>query len=333
MINFQAFNGAVKVSLDPQSKNITASFHDGGSRIQAVCAGDFKQVDEHTEGYLRELDGQLAAGVPLDPARLASRHLQLMPQRLALAMSYLTPRLRQVAEWLVASRETTNFTYGLTERSLTYLSHTVALVAGIDQPTALAYIREPEGDADLNGYVTDMTVRHGLRFIADDHPNFGRRLGWYAMVRARKPAVVIETGVDKGMGSVLLCAALRRNAAEGRPGTYYGTDINPQAGYLLGGPYAEVGRILYGDSVETLKTFDRPIDLFVNDSDHSVEYERVEYATIRSKLAPGAVVLGDNSHNSTALVDFAEATGRRFLFFREEPRDHWYPGAGIGMAF
>lgn len=333
MIYFERFKGAIKIALDPHGKSITASFNDDGGKIKAVCAGEFQQVDEHTEGYLREFDRRLAASVPPDPTQIAARHLHLMPQRLALAMSYLTPRLRQVAEWLVMSREVTNFTYGLTGRSLAYLSHMVAVVAGIDQPTALAYIREPEGDAELNDHVSALTVRHEARFLADDHPDFGRRLGWYALVRARKPAVVIETGVDKGMGSVLLCAALRRNATEGRPGTYYGTDINPEAGYLLGGPYAEVGRILYGDSVETLKAFDRPIDLFINDSDHSAEYERVEYDTIRSRLAPGAVILGDNSHESTALVEFAQATGRRFLFFREEPRDHWYPGAGIGMAF
>jgi hypothetical protein len=24
---------------------------------------------------------------------------------------------------------------------------------------------------------------------------------------------------------------------------------------------------------------------------------------------------------------------RNFLFFKEEPEEHWYPGAGIGIAF
>ena len=80
---------------------------------------------------------------------------------------------------------------------------------------------------------------------------------------------MIETGVDKGLGSVVVCAALLRNRAEGAPGNYLGTDIRPEAGALLTGPYAEVGRILYGDSIGSLETVTGPIDLFINDSDLS----------------------------------------------------------------
>jgi hypothetical protein len=54
---------------------------------------------------------------------------------------------------------------------------------------------------------------------------------------------------------------------------------------------------------------------------------------IRPRLGPRAVLLGDNSHATTALADFSEAHGRRFAFFKEQPRKHWYPGAGIGISF
>jgi hypothetical protein len=54
---------------------------------------------------------------------------------------------------------------------------------------------------------------------------------------------------------------------------------------------------------------------------------------VGGKLARDGVVIGDNAHCTTELLEFAEKTGRRFLFFREEPKDHWYPGAGIGAAF
>jgi hypothetical protein len=33
----------------------------------------------------------------------------------------------------------------------------------------------------------------------------------------------------------------------------------------------------------------------------------------------------------TALAEFSERSGRRFVFFSERPKDHWYPGAGIGI--
>jgi hypothetical protein len=84
-------------------------------------------------------------------------------------------------------------------------------------------------------------------------PAFGVTSGWYAFVRILS-RVVVETGVDKGLGSVLLCAALMRNRAEGFPGQYLGTDINPDAGFLLAEPYNGVGGILYGDSIQSLQS-------------------------------------------------------------------------------
>ena len=75
------------------------------------------------------------------------------------------------------------------------------------------------------------------------------------------------------------------------------------------------------------------IDLFINDSDHSAEYEAIEYQTVAPRLEKGVVLLGDNAHATDALHRFAVSTGRRFQFFKEEPARHWYPGAGIGFAF
>jgi predicted O-methyltransferase YrrM len=148
-----------------------------------------------------------------------------------------------------------------------------------------------------------------------------------------KPKVVVETGVDKGLGSVVLCAALLRNRNDGEPGRYYGTDLNPAAGYLLSGKYAETGEILYGDSIESLRALGDPIDLFINDSDHSAEYEAAEYETIKDNLSPSAVILGDNSHVTDKLFQFSRHNGRQFIFWEEEPINHWYPGGGIGFSF
>jgi predicted O-methyltransferase YrrM len=172
-----------------------------------------------------------------------------------------------------------------------------------------------------------------LKEYADLRVDFGRRLGWYAFARVLKPKIIIETGVDKGIGSVLLCSALLKNKEEGFDGRFFGTDINPEAGYLLKGKYAELGKILYGDSIETLSQFNEKIDLFINDSDHSAEYEYREYITIKDKIAENGVILGDNSHTTDKLAIFSNETKRNFLFFREEPSGHWYPGAGIGISF
>jgi predicted O-methyltransferase YrrM len=263
-----------------------------------------------------------------------SRRLAEMGGRAGTALGYFTGPLRRVAQWLLWSQETTNFTYDLTDRNKAYLAHTVSLVTGRPVAEIQGYLAEPESDGKLMGWLRLHAEGLSASHPVDREPRFGRRLGWYAVVRAMKPAIVVETGVEKGLGSVLLCAALARNNRDGSYGEYVGTDIDPQAGILLdGSPFARYGRILYGDSLKSLGDLDCPVDVFINDSDHSAAYEVAEYDLIESKLSSTAIVLGDNAHITDALQKFAEKSGRRFLYFNEVPKDHWYPGAGIGFAF
>jgi predicted O-methyltransferase YrrM len=159
-------------------------------------------------------------------------------------------------------------------------------------------------------------------------------MGWYAMVRARRPAHVVETGVDKGLGSCVLAAALLRNAAEGHPGRVSALDINPEAGYLAAAPpWSSVVDLVIGDSVASIGALTTPVDLFLHDSDHSVAHERAEFAAVEPKLAPGALLLTDNVTTTNVLARHAEQTGRRFLAFTERPARHWFPGDGIGAAW
>jgi hypothetical protein len=256
----------------------------------------------------------------------------LMPFRLATALGHYAPKLKYIPGWTLSSRETTNFTYEITARNKEYLAHTVSVVTGVSYSTVAGLLREIEEDEGIRRHVIERVRQGPKRHVSDETCVFGRRAGWYAFARILKPRVVVETGIDKGLGSVLLCAALMRNQAEGFPGQYFGTDINPAAGFLLAEPYSSVGRVLYGDSIQSLQSIPS-IDLFVNDSDHSAEYERREYETIMPKLASGGVILGDNCHCNDVLAELSAEVGRQFVFFREEPKDHWYPGGGIGISF
>ncbi|MDO8432773.1 MAG: class I SAM-dependent methyltransferase [Candidatus Binatus sp.] len=248
-------------------------------------------------------------------------------------MKYVGDPIKQLAIWLVQSREYTNFTYDLDSTNRQYLAAFVAQITGKSYSEVSGYIAELENDKRLAAHILQVTSNSLLRSFADSSVRYARRLGWYAIVRANRPRVVIETGVDKGLGACVLTAALSRNSEEGYPGYYYGLDINPDAGYLLCGEYQKFGEIVYGDSIETLKSFSEPIDLFINDSDHSAGYEAAEYETISNKLSDDSIVLGDNAHLTTKLLEFADRTGREFLYFQEKPLRHWYPGAGIGAAF
>jgi hypothetical protein len=77
------------------------------------------------------------------------------------------------------------------------------------------YIRELHQDARLKRIVAERVAQLGRSGGMDPVAKFGRRVGWYALARALKPSVVVETGVEKGLEALVLCAALLRNAQEG----------------------------------------------------------------------------------------------------------------------
>jgi predicted O-methyltransferase YrrM len=253
--------------------------------------------------------------------------------RAKLAFGYCSAPFRKVMVWLLNSKETTNFTYHLEETNRRYLASLISDITGKEFNEILAYMDEIIDDPELKRHVEETTKQGVTNITSDREARFGRRIGWYAFVRAMKPKIIVETGVDKGLGACVLTSALMKNKEEGYAGYYYGTDINPKAGYLLSKSYGNFGEILYGDSIESLRKLDEKIDIFINDSDHSADYEAREYETVKAKLASNAIVLGDNSHTNDKLLNFALATGRRFVFFQEKPLNHWYPGAGIGIAF
>ena len=261
--------------------------------------------------------------------------LMLIPVRLTGrgVRSHYGRQLSLLWRWLFKSREHTNFTYDLTRLNRRYLARFLSMVCDKPPEKMEEYLLEVINDEQLRNHIIQMTKTSARCYLSDEEARYARRIGWYAIVRAIKPRVVVETGVDKGLGTVCLAAAIMRNSAEGHPGYVYGTDINPKAGYLLSMPYNRFGQLLIGDSIESLKALDVNVDLFISDSDHSVDYEMLEFETIAPKLSANAIILGDNSHFSDKLINFAEKTNRNFLFFQESPQDHWYPGAGIGAAY
>lgn len=246
-------------------------------------------------------------------------------------MEYYKNNLAMIDQWVGQDKETSNFYYKLTALNRDQLAQLISSITGERYERIVQYFDELESDVELRKHLEQ--ALKGTGYGKDIEIEYGRRLGWYAFVRVLKPKVVVETGVDHGVGSCVLASALLRNIEEGDEGKYYGTEIRREAGQLFCGKYATAGEILYDDSIISLKNLKEEIDLFVNDSDHSGEYEYQEYLTIAGKLAGKAVILGDNSHVTDSLSRFSKEQGRKFIFFSEKPEGHWYPGAGIGVSY
>ncbi len=259
-----------------------------------------------------------------------------MPSKLSrfyYATTYYNKFYFKILKWIFKSNEYTNFTYDLTPNNKLLLAQFISHLTKVEINTVFGYFEEIEKDDKLKSHIVEYTNQSNQSKYADTSCFYGRRIGWYTFVRILKPNIVIETGVEKGMGSVVITSALKKNHEEGFEGRYYGTDINPEAGYLFQGEYTNYGEILFGDSIKSLQNFDKNIDLFINDSDHSLEYEKSEYQTIIDKLSKSSFIISDNAHCSPELSHFSMQTKRDYLFFKEEPMDHWYPGGGIGVSW
>ena len=231
--------------------------------------------------------------------------------------------------YVLFDRELTNFTYEI--GNLGELA--AALGSALDVPPAsiASFVDELALDTHLSA---ELAIRLASRRDRNRRMPFGRRLGWYAIVRVRKPRLVVETGVHDGLGSIAILLALQRNALEGIDGRLVSMDVNDQSGWLI--PERLRGRLeaRIGRSLDVIPEVPRTssVDIFIHDSDHRYEYELDELRAVRELAAPAIVYVSDNAHATTALRDFATDEGLAFTFWKEEPVGHFFDGAGIGLA-
>ena len=50
-------------------------------------------------------------------------------------------------------------------------------------------------------------------------------------------------------------------------------------------------------------------------------------------MTKNGIILGDNAHVTDKLLQFSLENQRNYVFFKECPKNHWYPGGGIGISF
>jgi len=101
-------------------------------------------------------------------------------RRFFIAAGYFNHKYPQIIKWLFTSDEDTNFTYNITEKNKLYLAYMISEITGTDTYKILEYFSEVS------------------------YQKIGRRLGWYAFARIIKPKLIIETGVDRGLGAASL---------------------------------------------------------------------------------------------------------------------------------
>ena len=173
--------------------------------------------------------------------------------------------------------------------------------------------RELRNDREFQGHIE--------RCLRDVHYVLPEAAELYAVVRAMKPGVIVETGVASGLSSAHILRALAANGA----GTLHSIDLpNVQQGSVLPEgrtsgwivPDSLRGRwkLHIGDTRELLPgllgTLGR-VDIFLHDSDHSYEAMSFEFEQAFPRLEYGGLLMSDDTHLHTAWDDFCAKHGLR----------------------
>jgi predicted O-methyltransferase YrrM len=277
-----------------------------------------------------DLAGPIATLKRVLPTRLRSQLRRLR----AKARTLWTYRVIQrdpllAVRYFLLDRELDNFTYELTNED--ELADLISKILSVPASLAMSHIDEIKADTAfdhaIQGALADRRDRNATMPL-------GRRLGWYAIARITRPQVVVETGVHDGLGSAVMLRALQRNASEGTSGSLVSFDVREDVGWIIPPELRSRHELHIGDALAlmTLALGDRPVDLFIHDSDHRYEHESAEFEVVRPLARPGAVLITDNAHGGTAFRDFCDRHGLPCHVFREKPKEHFYPGAAMGVT-
>lgn len=272
---------------------------------------------------------QRAKSLLLDTA--PGRAAMVLPRAaMAFKAARIAPQIGAVARWAFASRERVNFTYDTTRESQLLLCATIAEIATCDMRSVVAHLDQILSDPELIAHVEadNRASRHRV------DPGFrpGRRIAFYLLVRTLKPRFVVEAGVDRGLGAILISRALALNAAAGHVGDYLGIEFDTNKPIPLYDNFAgRIGRIERGDSVAIVDGIDRQIDLFIHDTTTHEVHVTAQLAALKPKLSPHGVIA--SSWTTRPVIDFAMCNDFGLLTHQEQTVGHWFSGDRVAMLY
>jgi Methyltransferase domain len=274
------------------------------------------------------VEASLRRHLPRDARRHLARLSRLRWLRKAqIARSYGARDPRVVLPFVLLDPEVDTFTYELANED--ELIGLTAQALGAPPARVTALFAEARSDPALT---RDLARRVRWRFDFKRRVLFGRRYAWYAIARELRPALIVETGIKDGLGSVLLLRALERNAAEGAPGELISFDLYPDKGWLVPPELRERWRPIFAPTTEALGPAleGREVGMLVHDSDPAAA--DFEYRTALAHAAPRLALVAGTAHHSDALRTLCQERGVPYHYFHDRPRRHVSPGSSTAIG-
>ena len=232
--------------------------------------------------------------------------------------------------YVLTDPEVESFAYDLenTDELVTFCVDALGLDAALVRELIAEAAREPE-------FTTLLRARTRWAFDLKTQPPLGQRLLWWVIVRARKPSLIVETGVYEGLGSLVLLVAAERNAAEGGPDArVVGIDADRHAGRLVPEHLKHRWEKVVGYSTDVLEgaIAGRRVDLLVHDTPHTREIQQHEFGVALRHAADELTLVDGSGGTVDVLGRLCGEHGSRLWHFAPRPRRHPYRPQGVDVA-
>lgn len=238
----------------------------------------------------------------------------------------------------VSSRVSSRLERGRTQRAnylATPLEQGIALLEQSLHVDLKRYLHEPALE-HLHAYIEQRAAHlDGAPFASHHNGGSGIARLCYALARALRPTIAVETGVCYGITSAHLLCAFEQNGEGnlhsidlpplGKNGDAYVGSFIPQELRARWTLHRGPSRRLLPSLAATLGL----IDLFLHDSLHTYENMRAEFATAWSVLGSRGVLVADDVQGNTAFEQLARRTDVATAVVFQEPSKHALFGVAV----
>lgn len=233
-------------------------------------------------------------------------------------------------KWIFFGKEISNLTYEISNTD--EMLHTCQIITNEEIEKIDQFLKEINFDKE------DFKKFFSKNFY-QSYKNkniFGRRMLWYILVRCLKPELVIESGVDKGLGSALMIYAQYKNTEDQKDKNfeYIGTDIKEKKNFLFNYENLKFKnfKFIFDDTLKFLSSFDtKKKIIYISDAEHNYDFELKEFNLIKKNLIDNSLIISDN--NSGSLSSFSIENKKKLIYFHEETKNFWYDGGTSSVSY
>ncbi len=237
--------------------------------------------------------------------------------------------VRDHLRYILLDPEVESYTYRVA--NVAGVLETICDATGTDVEQLRQYIVEADTDPELRQH---LTRRLRWRFDVKHRPELANRLGWYLLIRALRPRLVVETGVYNGFGSLTLLCALERNAAEGSPGELISFDASDVAGSFVDRHRYPGWRHVVGMTTDVLEDTlaGSKIGALFQDSDHSIAVQELEFGAALANPEATLLLVDASGGQTPVLEQLSQQRGGDYRRVRLGATDHWYQRGELTFA-